>query len=130
MKDKKYKPTDSELDILQVLWQHGASSVRFVNEQINEKLEKKVGYTTTLKLLQILHEKGIVKRDESAKSHLYEAAISEQATQQALLDKFLNVTFKGSARDLVMQALGNKKTSKEELEEIRQFLDKLEGGKS
>ncbi|MEM9983055.1 MAG: BlaI/MecI/CopY family transcriptional regulator [Bacteroidota bacterium] len=130
MKDKKYKPTDSELDILQVLWQHGASSVRFVNEQINEKLEKKVGYTTTLKLLQILHEKGIVKRDESAKSHLYEAAISEQATQQALLDKFLNVTFKGSARDLVMQALGNKKTSKEELEEIRQFLDKLEGGQS
>ena len=118
------KPTESELEILQVLWQKGACTVRDVNDDLNQ--HRKVGYTTTLKLLQIMTEKGLVKRDESGRSHVYEAAVSEEKTQRSLLNNFMDNAFGGSAAKLIMQALGSEKTSPEELREIRNFLDKLE----
>lgn len=117
-------PTEAELEILQVLWKHGPCTVRFVNEKLNEK--KEVGYTTTLKIMQIMFDKNILKRDESKRSHLYSPAVKESETQNILLDKFLRTAFAGSAMKLVMQALGNHKTSKEEISRIRDFLDNLE----
>ncbi len=126
MSNQPSKPTEAELEILQVLWQHGPATVRFVNEKLNQK--KEVGYTTTLKLMQIMAEKGLVKRNEENRSHLYEASLTEEATQKHLLDKFLDVAFRGSASKLVMQALGTHKASKEELAQIRELLNKMEGG--
>jgi len=114
------KPTESELEILQILWQNGASSVREVNDKLNKN------YTTTLKLMQIMLEKGLVTRNAETRSHIYEAAVSEEATQQALLNKFVDATFRGSAMKLVMQALGNHNASKEELDEIKALIDKIE----
>jgi BlaI family penicillinase repressor len=119
------KPTESELEILQLLWQHGPSTVRFINDELSKN--KETGYTTTLKLMQIMHEKGLVDRDEAGRSHVYKSAISETATQKQLLDRFLETAFRGSALKLVMQALGNRKTSEQELNEIRNLLDKLKG---
>jgi predicted transcriptional regulator len=126
-KDKAPKPTESELEILQVLWRHGPSTVRFVNDKLNEK--KTVGYTTTLKLMQLMFEKNILKRDEKKRSHLYRPAVKEKETQRLLLDRFLETAFGGSAMKLVMQALGSRETSKEEISRIREFLDNLEGDK-
>ncbi|MFB9863195.1 BlaI/MecI/CopY family transcriptional regulator [Rufibacter immobilis] len=122
------KPTDTELEILQILWQHGPSTVRFVNEEQNRL--KETGYTTTLKLLQIMHEKNLVSRDEEARSHIYQAAVTEEETQQRLLDRFLDTTFRGSAMKLVMQALGNHRTTPDELDQIRHLLKKLEDDSS
>ncbi|MFC5271082.1 BlaI/MecI/CopY family transcriptional regulator [Adhaeribacter terreus] len=122
-KTNNIKPTESELEILQVLWQHGPNTVRFVNDELSKA--KETGYTTTLKLMQIMHEKGMVNRDESGRSHIYSAAITETATQKQLLDRFLDTAFRGSALKLVMQALGNKKTSQQDLNEIRNLLDNL-----
>ena len=119
------KPTESELEILQVLWEHGPTTVRFVNDELSKT--KETGYTTTLKLMQIMHEKGMVNRDEAGRSHIYSAAITESATQKQLLDRFLDTAFRGSALKLVMQALGNQKTSRQDLTEIRNLLDKLNG---
>ncbi|UKJ08712.1 BlaI/MecI/CopY family transcriptional regulator [Solitalea lacus] len=121
------KPTDAELEILQVLWQHGSNTVRFVNEQLNEK--KETGYTTTLKLMQIMHGKEMLTRNDSNRTHIYDAAVSEHDIQKELVDKFLDTAFRGSASKLVMHALGSSQTSKEELDQIRQLLDQLEGGK-
>jgi len=121
------KPTEAELEILQILWQNGPSTVRFVNGLLSR--QKEVGYTTTLKLMQIMNEKGLVSRDEDNRTHIYQANVSEQETQQHLLGRFLNTAFRGSAMKLVMQALGNHQTSKEELDQIRQLLDQIEGGK-
>jgi BlaI family transcriptional regulator, penicillinase repressor len=121
------KPTEAELAILQVLWQHGPSTVRFVNDQINGK--KETGYTTTLKIMQIMTGKKMLEREEDGRMHIYKAALTEQETQQQLLDRFLDTAFRGSAAKMVMQALGNSKTSKKELDEIREFLKKMEGGK-
>ncbi len=120
------KPTDSELEILQILWKNGASTVKSVNEILNEK--KEVGYTTTLKLMQIMNEKGLVQRNEDEKSHIYSAAISQNDMQKVLLDRFLETAFSGSAANLVMQALGNSNTSKDELKKIREYLNKIERG--
>ena len=123
------KPTESELQILQILWQHGPTTVRFVNDKLNK--EKRVGYTTSLKTMQIMFEKKLVKRNEESRTHIYEANVKEEHVQKQLLDRFLDRTFKGSAMKLVMQALGNSNTSKKELDEIRDLLDKLEkGGKN
>ena len=121
------KPTEAELEILQILWDSGPSTVRFVNDKLN--LRKEVGYTTTLKIMQIMTEKNLLSRDEENKSHIYSAVYKKDETQKVLLDKFLESTFGGSASKLVLQALGNRKTSKKEIEEIRKFLDKIEGGK-
>ena len=121
------KPTDSELEILQILWQSGPSTVKAVNAKLNEK--KETGYTTTLKLLQIMYEKEIVVRNEEERSHVYSAAIGEGDIQKALVDRLLESAFSGSATKLVMQAIGNSQTSKEELEQIRAYLTEIEKGK-
>lgn len=117
------KPTDSELEILQVLWEGGPATVRQVNDHLSRT--KDVGYTTTLKLMQIMHEKGLLSRTEEGRSHLYAPRVGEQETRQTLLDRFVETTFRGSAASLVMQALGNASTSPEELEEIQRLLDRL-----
>ena len=124
---KKLKPTESELEILQVLWDAGPSSVRFVNEKLNETKEQ--GYTTTLKLMQIMNDKGLTVRDTGQRTHVYTAKVLEEETKGKLLQFFINKTFKGSATNLVMQALGSQDTSKDELEEIKALIKKLENGK-
>ena len=124
--NKKIKPTEAELEVLAVLWQQGPSTVRTVFEAVHEP--RGIGYTTTLKILQIMHEKGMVKRDESARTHIYEAAVKEQDTQKAMLNDFVNSAFSGSASKLVLQALGNHKTSAEELEKIKALIKKIEAG--
>ncbi len=118
------KPTDAELEILKLLWQLKKASVRQIHEKLSET--KDTGYTTTLKLLQIMHTKGLVKRDEQNRSHIYMAVITENDTQKSLLKGFLSTAFGGSAKNLVMQALGQGKPSTEEINEIRAFLDQLE----
>lgn len=120
---KYIKPTESELEILQVLWARGLASVREVHEELAKT--KDAGYTTTLKLMQIMHEKGLVKRDDSIKTHIYQAAVSREKTQKQLLGKMINTLFGGSPTQLVMQALGNHKASPEELEAIQKMIDNL-----
>jgi BlaI family penicillinase repressor len=126
MKDqnKQLDPTKSELEILQVLWENGPSTVRDVNNELLK--QKDVNYTTTLKLMQIMADKGILARDESQMKHIYSVAEDEQKTKEHLLDKFVDSMYKGSASKLVMQLLGNKKTSQQELQEIKDLLKKLE----
>jgi len=123
---KTLQPTAAELEILQILWKNGPSTVRFVNESLNSK--KVVGYTTTLKMMQIMTEKKLLKRNSQSRSHIYRPAFAQQETQGQLLDSFLRNAFEGSASRLVMQALGKHKTSKEEINEIRELLDKIERG--
>ncbi|WP_207510878.1 BlaI/MecI/CopY family transcriptional regulator [Longitalea luteola] len=120
---KTIKPTESELEILQILWKKGNASVREVHEELLQT--KEAGYTTTLKLMQIMHEKGLVKRDDSIKTHIYQAAVTKEKTQKHLLNKMIDTLFGGSPGELVMQALGNHKASAEELEEIQKVLDNL-----
>jgi len=123
MATKYIKPTESELEILQVIWERGSASVRDVHEELAKV--KDVGYTTTLKLMQIMHEKGLVKRDDTFKTHIYQSATSKEKTQKHLLGKMIDNLFGGSPTDLVIQALGTHKASPEELEEIQQLLDNL-----
>ena len=125
MSSPKYvKPTESELEILQVLWGRGLATVREVHEELSKT--KDVGYTTTLKLMQIMHEKGIVKRDESVRTHVYQAAVNKEKTQKHLLSKMIDSLFGGSSTQLVLQALGtNQKVSEEELSQIQHILDNL-----
>jgi predicted transcriptional regulator len=130
MKEKKKttaktEPTKSELEILQVLWQFGPSTVRFVNDTLNEQ-KRAVQYTSTLKLMQIMAEKKMLKRDETNMKHIYTAAMEEQKTKSFLLDRFVDAMFNGSASSLMLQLLGNKKTSKKELQEIKNLLNKLD----
>ncbi len=120
------RPTDAELAILRVLWSRGASTVRDVYDQLNRNAP--TGYTTVLKLLQIMTEKGLVVRDETQRAHIYEARYSEQKTQRQLLLDLADRAFGGSAAKLVLQALSGRKTSAEELSAIRDLLDRLEGG--
>jgi predicted transcriptional regulator len=124
MKPLRRKPTDGELGILRVLWTRGPSTVR----QIAEVLGRETGYTTVLKLLQIMTEKRLVVRDESARTHIYEPAYTEAQTQRQLVTDLLNRAFDGSAAKLVLQALASTKTSPEELAEIKKLLDSKSGG--
>jgi predicted transcriptional regulator len=118
------KPTDSELEILRILWEAGPSTVKTVNERLNKIRE--VGYTTTLKILQIMFEKGLVNRNDSERSHIYNSAIAESDIQTVMVNKLLTTVFSGSAAKLVMQVLGNSNTSKEELIKIKELLNKIE----
>jgi predicted transcriptional regulator len=118
---KVLKPTDSELEILQVLWEKGDATVREVHERLTET--KDCGYTTTLKLMQIMFEKGLVLRDDSNRTHVYKANISREKTQKQLLNKMVDALFSGSHSQLVMQALGAHTLSRKELDEIQQLLD-------
>jgi len=120
----KNKPTDSELQILQILWREGQATVREVNDELNKL--KRVGYTTTLKIMQIMNEKSLLKRKKEGRTHVYIPMVKEEETQKFLLDKFLLSAFGGSAGKLVMQALGNHKSSHDELNEIKNLIDKIE----
>ena len=120
---KQIKPTEGELEILQVLWQKGKATVREVHEKILES--KDAGYTTTLKLMQIMFEKGLVTRDDSSKTHIYQANVSKEKTQTQFVGRMISSLFGGSSTQLVMQALGSQSPSKEELHEIQQLLDNL-----
>lgn len=123
METKTIKPTESELEILQVLWAMGSATVRQVHEQL--MANKDVGYTTTLKLMQIMHEKGLVKRNDSSRTHIYTAAAKKETTQKFLLNKLISNLFGGSSTQLVMQALGNSKVSAEELNQIQILIEDL-----
>ena len=120
---KYIKPTESELEILQVLWDRGLASVREVHEELSK--QKMPVTPLPLKLMQIMHEKGLVKRDDSVKTHIYQPAVSREKTQKHLLGKMINTLFGGSTTQLVMQALGNHKASAEELDEIQKLLNNL-----
>ena len=120
------RPTDAELAILRVLWERGPSTVREVQEALHE--ERGTGYTTALKLLQIMTEKGLVQRNDSQRTHVYEAAASRDQTQRQLVSDLLERAFGGSAEQLVLQALSAKKSSREELAQIRELLNELERG--
>ena len=120
---KMIKPTESELEILQVLWEKRQATVRDVHERL--LTIKGVGYTTTLKLMQIMYEKGLVNRDDSSRTHIYMPACDKEHTQKALLGKFISNLFGGSSSQLVLQALGNHKVSEKELDDIQQLLNEL-----
>ena len=122
------KPTDAELAILTVLWDLGPSTVRQVHQSLNQNRKAQTGYTTALKLLQIMTEKGLVKRDESRRPQVYSPRNSQEQTQRQLVTDLLDRAFAGSARQLVMQALAHKEASPEELAEIKELLDKVAGG--
>ncbi|MEP6673825.1 MAG: BlaI/MecI/CopY family transcriptional regulator [Ferruginibacter sp.] len=131
MKEKNIpanEPTRAELEILQVLWKHGPSTVRFVNDTLNE-MKRAVQYTSTLKQMQVMVERNMLTRDESSMKHIYHPAIEEQKTKGALLDKMVESMFDGSASNMVMQLLGNKKTPVKELQAIKDILAKLDKDK-
>lgn len=120
------QPTDSELMILQVLWATGPHTVRQVNEQLNLTSPKPIGYTTTLKIMQLMAEKGLVSRDTTSRTHVYAAALPEEQAKGNLLRRFVDNTFGGSASDLVLRALGQGKASPEELAKIKALIADLE----
>jgi len=118
-------PTQAERKILQVLWKRGTSTVREVHEALPDDSE--TGYTTTLKLMQIMTEKGLVTRDESARAHIYTARLSQETSQRRMVDDLVERAFGGAAQKLVLQALSSRKASPAELAEIRKLLDSMEG---
>lgn len=133
------KPTDAELEILHILWQQGPSTVRTVNDLLNEhrksglaaarslaKSTESAGYTTTLKMMQVMSEKGLLTRTEDGRTHIYAAAVREQDAQSLLLQQFVDNAFRGSAARLVLQALGNHQASPAELDEIKALIAQLE----
>jgi len=128
MNNKPIKATEKELEILQIVWSKDAVSVKEVHEALGG--DDSNGYTTILKMMQIMHEKGLVTRQKRGKLHLYKAVHSLENTRRHLLDKMIETVFQGSASQLVMSALGNSKSSKEELKQIKDYLEKLEGGAS
>ena len=123
-KNKLPKPTGGELELLQVMWERGPSTVREIHEGLNGR---GTGYTTTLKVMQKMMRKGLVRRDESTRSHIYAPVLEAEKTQQQLASDLVQKGFGGSAARLVVAALSAKRASKEELEEIRQLLDEIEG---
>ncbi|HLN02821.1 MAG TPA: BlaI/MecI/CopY family transcriptional regulator [Bryobacteraceae bacterium] len=125
-KIKQPRPTDSELEILRVLWQRGASTVRDVYDALSKS--RPIGYTTVLKLMQIMADKGLVRRDEKERAHVYSARVPQEQTQRQMVRDLLRRAFDDSASRLVMQALASKKTSPEELAQIRQLLDAYDRG--
>ena len=118
------KPTDSELEILQVLWEHGPLTVRTLNNKLNER--RKVGYTTSLKMMQIMTEKGLLIRDTSQRSHVYSPAAGPDYVQSNIVDHILKTVFMGDRSKLVLQALGNQSISREELSELKAMIQKME----
>ena len=132
MSTDRSQPTPAELSILRVLWRRGKSTVRDVQEDLNRDRpgDSPSGYTTVLKLMQIMTEKGLVRRDESQRTHVYEAKASEDHTQRRMVKDLLDRAFGGSAQKMVLHALSAKKASPQEIAEIRSLLDELERGKS
>jgi len=121
-KKQTIKATESELEILNILWENGPSTVRDVHDKLAET--KDTGYTTTLKQMQVMLEKQLLNRDDSGKSHVYKATVDREQARGQMVQRMIETMFNGSAMELVMQALGSHKTNKEELELIREYLDK------
>lgn len=121
-------PTKTEMDVLQILWQHGPSTVRFVHDKLNEQKEAVI-YTSTLKLMQVMRERGMLDRDDSQMKHVYSAALPEDKVKGNMLGRFVDSMFNGSASNLMVALLGNDKTSDEELKKMKELLQKLEKGK-
>ncbi len=124
-KDLNQEPTKSELEILQILWKAGPSTARFVNDHLNQHT-RQVIYMSTLKLMQIMVEKGLLKKDESQMKHIYRAAQEESTTKSLLLDKVVDTIFNGSASNLMMQLLGNKQMTDSEMESFRELIKKID----
>ncbi|MDQ2971424.1 MAG: BlaI/MecI/CopY family transcriptional regulator [Rhodanobacteraceae bacterium] len=120
----KPRPTEAELEILHTLWTRGACTVREVHEALHR--DTGAGYTTALKLLQIMHGKGLVERDDSQRAHVFRAAVSKERTQKRFLADLVQRVFEGSPSQLVLHALGSQRTSREELREIRALLNRLD----
>ncbi len=123
-KNQERVPTKTELEVLQVLWKNGPSTVRFVHDTLNAQKEA-VGYTSTLKLMQVMAEKGMLSRDESGMKHIYSATLKEEKTKGFMLGRFLDSMYNGSVSDLVMALLDNEKTSKKELQVLKETAKKL-----
>src|SRR5258708_1098501 len=119
------EPTRAHLEILQLLWKYEPSTVRFVNDQLNRQKES-LSYTSTLKLMQIMHEKGMVQRDESSMTHIYNTTLEEQKTKGVVLKKFVDAMYNGSVKNLMLELLGNEKTTNKEWETIKELLNKLD----
>ncbi|MBK9109366.1 MAG: BlaI/MecI/CopY family transcriptional regulator [Saprospiraceae bacterium] len=124
MSKLEFKPTEGELDILQILWKIGPCSVKQVNSCMNEK--KEVGYTTSLKMLQIMFEKGLVERESAGKIHLYTAVIKESQVQKSFLKNMIDQVFEGSPMEMVVQALGNYKASPDEIKDLKKLIQEME----
>lgn len=122
------EPTAAELEILQVLWKAKEATVRYVHEKLNDK--KSVTYTTTLKIMQNMTSKGLLDRKTEGRGHVYYPLVEKEKTRTGLLEKFLDATFSGSASEMVMQLLGNRKTTAKELQEIKAMIEKIENKKS
>jgi len=118
------EPTRAQLEILQVLWRHGPSTVRFVNDQLNQQRET-LSYTSTLKLMQIMHEKGMLQRDASSMTHIYSTTLEEQKTKGVVLKKFVDAMYNGSVKSMMLELLGNEKTSNKDWDTIKDLLNKL-----
>jgi len=125
VRKKISQPTEKEVEILSILWRHGPSTVRQVNKEMSKR--ERTGYTTTLKLMQIMHEKGLVKRDNSSYKHIYTPIASEEKTQKQLIGNLVDRAFSGSAEKLVMRLLSAKNVSPEELANIRRVIEEMEG---
>jgi predicted transcriptional regulator len=118
------KPTESELEIMQILWEDGPLTVRQVNDKLNK--QRKVGYTTTLKMMQIMTEKDLLTRDTTLRSHVYAPALPPDQVKSNILDHVLKTVFNGSRSSLIVQALGNKRVTAKELEQIKQIIEEIE----
>jgi BlaI family transcriptional regulator, penicillinase repressor len=118
------EPTRAQLEILQILWKHGPSTVRFVNDQLNQQKES-LSYTSTLKLMQIMHEKGMLQRDESSMTHIYSTQLEEGRTKGVVLKKFVDAMYNGSVKSLMLELLGNQETSSQQWEKIKDLLNQL-----
>jgi BlaI family penicillinase repressor len=119
------EPTRAQLEILQVLWKNGPSTVRFVNDQLNQQKES-LSYTSTLKLMQIMHEKDLLTRDETSMTHIYSANLEEQKTKGVVLKKFVDAMYNGSVKSMMLELLGNEKTTNKDWDTIKQLLNNLE----
>jgi predicted transcriptional regulator len=122
---KEIIPTKSELQVLQVLWVNGPSTVRFVHDTLNEQKEA-VQYTSTLKLMQVMTEKGMLERDETNMKHIYSAALEQEKTKGFILERFIDSMYSGSVSSMMLALLGNDKTSKKDLQAVKEMLKKLD----
>ena len=120
------EPTRAQLEILQVLWKYGPSTVRFVNDQLNRQQNQSLSYTSTLKLMQIMHEKGLVQRDESNMTHVYSALLEERKTKSIVLKKFVDSVYDGSVKSMMLELLGNEKMNAKDLDKIKELLNRLD----
>jgi BlaI family penicillinase repressor len=128
MENKDLVPTKTEMDVLQILWENGPATVRFVHDKLNEQKEAVI-YTSTLKLMQVMKEKGMLDRDETNMKHIYRPLLQEDKVKGSLLGRFVDSMFNGSASNLMVALLGNDKTSDEELKKMKELLQKMDRDK-